>query len=118
MQNGAQGNVPQIRGRTVVANHSVGEQGKGVRTVESEGVCRLNPETAPAVCMVYKNQFTAVSARFFKGRKSARLRPENLGRILFDLGFLRILRRAQSLFRGMNCREYDTRRTKPEQARR
>ena len=97
MQDGAQGNVPQIRRCAVVANDGVGEQGEGMRAVESEGVCRLNPETAPAVCVIYKNQLPAVSARLFKRRKSARLWAENLGCIFSLLDFLRMLRRPQSL---------------------
>ena len=69
MQNGSQGNVPQIRRRIVVADYAIRKQSEWMWVVSVKFARSLNAEAATAVGVVYEDELAAVGVGFFNRRE-------------------------------------------------
>ncbi len=67
MKNTTQRNVTKIGRSVMIPNNSVGKHGEGMGVVAVKLTCPLDADTAPAVGVVYENQFAAVGVGFFNG---------------------------------------------------
>ena len=76
MQNGSQGNIPQIRRCIVVADYAIRKQREWMRVVSVEFACSLDADTAPAGGVIYEDELAAVGVGFFNRWELSRFGAE------------------------------------------
>ena len=60
MQNGSQGNIPQIRRRIVVADYAIRKQSEWMGVVSVKFARSFDAEAAPAVGVIYEDELASV----------------------------------------------------------
>jgi hypothetical protein len=72
MQERAEWDVPQVRGRAVVAHEAVGQHREGLRYVLKKHLAASRKsDAAPPVDVIHKDEFAAVGACFFQRHELA-----------------------------------------------
>ena len=76
MQNGSQGNIPQIRRGIVVADYAIRKQSEWMGVVSVKFARSLNAEATTAVGVIYEDEFAPVGMGLFQRWKLPRYGPE------------------------------------------
>ena len=76
MQNGSQGNIPQICRGIVVADYATRQKGEGMGVISVKFSRSLDADTAPAVGVVYEDELATVGVGFFNRWELSRFGAE------------------------------------------
>ncbi|MCY3008326.1 MAG: hypothetical protein NTY42_00655 [Planctomycetota bacterium] len=76
---GAERDIPEIRWRTVIADHAIGEHGKGARGRGVQQLSASHADAAAAIGMVHEHELAVVGFGLFQRGELSRLGPEGGG---------------------------------------
>ena len=77
VQHGPERDIPEVRGRAVIADHTIGEQGEGNRGGAVHQLSTGHAEAAAAIGMVHEGELSGVGFGLFRKRELSRHRAVN-----------------------------------------